>query len=135
MSRKQRAPSYRLHKPFGQAVVTLDGRDLYLGPHGTEESRRAYDRAVAEWLQNGRRLPAARGGTPDLVVAELAQGYLEHVAEYYVKDGVPTSEQASIACALRPLTRLYMDTSEVGGGRTALNRERVFRGLRAGDSS
>ena len=27
-----RTPSYRLHKPSGQAVVTLDGRDHYLGP-------------------------------------------------------------------------------------------------------
>jgi len=28
-------PSYRLHKPSGRGVVTLDGRDIYLGPHGS----------------------------------------------------------------------------------------------------
>ena len=44
-----RTPSYRLHKPTGQAVVTLDGRDLYLGRHGSPESRTEYDRLVTEW--------------------------------------------------------------------------------------
>jgi hypothetical protein len=28
-------PSYLLHKPSGRALVNLDGRDLYLGKHGT----------------------------------------------------------------------------------------------------
>ena len=28
-----RTLSYRLHKPTGQAVVTLEGRDFYLGRH------------------------------------------------------------------------------------------------------
>lgn len=30
---RERIPSYRLHKASGQAVVTLDGRDHYLGVH------------------------------------------------------------------------------------------------------
>jgi hypothetical protein len=29
-----RTPSYRHHKPSGQAVVTLEGRDIYLGRYG-----------------------------------------------------------------------------------------------------
>ena len=32
-------PSYRLHKPSGQAVVTLANRDYYLGRYETPESR------------------------------------------------------------------------------------------------
>ena len=51
-----KAPSYRLHKPSGQAVVTIDGRDLYLGRHDTPASRAEYDRLIAEWLAGGRRL-------------------------------------------------------------------------------
>ena len=31
-------PKYRLHRASGQAVVTLDGKDRYLGPFGTTES-------------------------------------------------------------------------------------------------
>ena len=55
----QRIPSYRLHKPTGLAVVTIDGRDFYLGPHGTEESHGEYDRMIQEWLLNGRKSPSA----------------------------------------------------------------------------
>ena len=56
-ARSLRTPSYRLHKPTGQAVVTLDGRDFYLGKHGTPASRAEYDRLIAEWLANGRAAP------------------------------------------------------------------------------
>ena len=50
-------PAYRLYKRTGQAVVTLDGNDLYLGPYGSAESRQEYDRLIAEWLTNGRSRP------------------------------------------------------------------------------
>lgn len=43
-------PSYRRHKASGQAVVTLNGKDHYLGPHGSKVSRDEYDRLIAEWL-------------------------------------------------------------------------------------
>ena len=59
MSRRKKLPKYRLHKPSGQAVVTLSGRDIYLlGAHDTEVSRVEYDRLVAEWLVNGRTWPS-----------------------------------------------------------------------------
>jgi hypothetical protein len=45
-SSRGRIPRYRKHKATDQAVVTLDGKDHYLGKHGTEESRRAYDDRV-----------------------------------------------------------------------------------------
>jgi hypothetical protein len=32
-------PSYRRHKASGQAVVALNGKDHYLGPHGSKVSR------------------------------------------------------------------------------------------------
>ena len=38
VSAKPRVPSLRHHKPSGQAVVTLSGRDVYLGPHGSPEA-------------------------------------------------------------------------------------------------
>jgi len=43
-------PKYRRHRASGQAVVTLNGNDCYLGPHGTKASRIEYDRVVAEWM-------------------------------------------------------------------------------------
>ena len=108
-----RTPSYRLHKPTGLAVVTLDGRDFYLGGHGSPESRAEYDRMVAEWLINGRRLVApATGGNPgsDLTVNEMVLAYLGYADGYYVKRGRPTVEPGNIRLALRPLRKLYGHT-------------------------
>jgi transposase len=63
----RRLPKYRLHKPSGQAVVTLGGRDHYLGKWQTPASQAEYDRLITQWLAGGRRLRAAprefRSGT------------------------------------------------------------------------
>src|SRR5262245_32498561 len=97
-----RTPKYRLHRPSGQAVVTLEGHDFYLGPHGTASSRREYDRLIAEWLGNGRRLPGGEA-EPSITIVELMAAYVRFAKSYYVKNGNPTSEQASIKQAIRPL--------------------------------
>ena len=34
-AKQRRVPSYCLHKHTGQAVVRIDGRDIYLGTCGT----------------------------------------------------------------------------------------------------
>lgn len=47
-------PKYRKHRASGQAIVTITGRDHYLGPHGTKASKAEYDRLVTEWLASGR---------------------------------------------------------------------------------
>ncbi len=72
-----RTPACSLHKNSGQAVVALNGVDVYLGRFGTEESRRAYDRAVAEWLTNGRRIAAPRAANAPvpLTVGEMIARY------------------------------------------------------------
>ena len=50
MSKKQVAvPKYRLHRASRQAVVTLAGRDHYLGPWRSLASRTEYDRLIGEW--------------------------------------------------------------------------------------
>lgn len=60
MVRRKSIPSYRLHKASGQAVVTLTcsvsgtRKDVYLGDHDTPASRKAYAKAIAEWLDAGR---------------------------------------------------------------------------------
>lgn len=103
-----RVPSYRLHKPSGQAVATIGGRDLYLGKHDTPESRAEYDRLIAEWLATGRRSLAVDGAAgSDLTINEILLAYLEHADRYYVKNGRPTSEPGNIRLAIRPLRQLY----------------------------
>ncbi len=82
-------PKYRKHRASGQAVVTLYGRDCYLGPHGTKASRIEYDRRIGEWLAAGRpsRMPSVQN---DITVVELAAAYRKYAKAYYVKHGKPT---------------------------------------------
>jgi integrase len=121
----QRTPSYRLHKPSGQAVVTLGGRDVYLGRHGSPESRAEYDRLTAEWLLQGRpQVARPVGAGQDTTVNEMVLAYLRHADAYYVKDGKPTSEPKNVRLALRPLRRLYGDTLARDFGPLALKTVR-----------
>lgn len=100
-------PKYRHHRPSGQAVVTLNGRDFYLGVHGTRTSRQEYDRIVGEWQANGRRL-STDGASSDLTVTELIAAFWQHAEAYYRKpDGTPTSEIGVFKIALRVLRRMY----------------------------
>ena len=108
----QSNPKYRRHRASGQARVTLDGRDYYLGPFGTKASKNEYDRIVGEWLAGGRRLPASAGGAADLTVSELIALFFGHAQRHYRRaDGSPTSEVSVFRDALRPLRRLYGATS------------------------
>lgn len=99
-------PAYQRHRASGQAVVTLNGHDYYLGPHGTKASRLEYDRLIGEWLANGRRFQRA---TVDdgLTMVELIAAYLRFATGYYRKDGKSTSEIQAIKSALRPVKVLY----------------------------
>ena len=40
VGRPRKIPSYGRHKASGQAVVCINGRDVYLGKYGTPESYR-----------------------------------------------------------------------------------------------
>ena len=101
-------PKYRKHRASGQAIVTLDGKDFYLGPHGTRASRTEYDRLVGEWLQSGRRLPIGRGGAPpDMVVVELVARFWQHAKSYYGGNGSHGGELGSYKLVLGHLKRLY----------------------------
>jgi integrase len=103
----KRTPKYRLHKPSGQAVVTLSGKDHYLGRYGSTESKAEYDRLVGEWLANHRQ-PATESS--DITVSELISRYLAFADTYYVKNGKPTSEARNLTYAFGPLRRLYGTT-------------------------
>src|SRR5262245_114375 len=96
-----RLPKYRRHRASGQAVVTLDSHDFYLGPHGTAASRQAYDRRVAEWIAAGRRLPNDPNQT---TVAEVAAAFRAHARRYYRDaDGTVSRCVDNFDEALRPL--------------------------------
>jgi hypothetical protein len=120
----QATHKYRRHRASGQAVVTLNGVDLYLGPYKSVASLREYDRLVAEWLIRGRKPPSEDAS--QLLVMEGIAAYWRHAKTYYRgQDGKPTSELTAIKCALRPVRRLYGDRPVVEFGPLALKAVRA----------
>jgi hypothetical protein len=99
-----RLPKYRKHRGSGQAVVTINGRDHYLGPHGTKASKLEYDRLIAEWLASGR---SASFGAPqhDITVVECIADYLRFGEAYYGTGR--NSEYHRLVRILRRLKELY----------------------------
>lgn len=117
-----RVPSYRKHKATGQAVVTLDGRDIYLGKHNSAASRLEYNRLIAEWTVSGGTLPKS---AHDLTVAELLAAFLKHAQSYYRgPDGKPTGEVANFKLAMRRLKEFYGRTRAADFGPLALKAVR-----------
>ena len=53
-------PKYHLHRATKQALVTLPGKDHYLGPWKSKASLVEYDRLIAEWLVAPCRNPMSR---------------------------------------------------------------------------
>jgi hypothetical protein len=72
-------PAYRRHKASGQAIVTLDGRDHYLGTWKSAESKNEYRRITKEW-QNGA---VAQADSAELTVTELLAAFGRHAQDYY----------------------------------------------------
>jgi integrase len=123
--RPHRVPSYCRHKASGQAVVRINGKDLYLGPYGSPKSRERYGNVLAEHFTAGARSPGlAITSRPDLTIVELIAAYWDFASSYYVKNGKPTSEQESFRQALRPLKKLYSFTRVTDFGPLALEAVR-----------
>jgi integrase len=110
-------PTYRQHKPSGQAVVTLGGIDHYLGPWRSKVSKLEYDRLIGEWLAGGRQVAPAQA---DLSVLELVNRYRKFAEAYYVKDGRHTGAIHGIRVAIRWLHTHYGHTLAADFGPLAL---------------
>ena len=110
-----RAPKYRKHRASGQAFVKIDGKSVYLGPHGTRASRNEFDRVIGEWMINGRRAPALNAG---VIVKELIASFWLHAENHYLqpRPGTRSSELQNFREALLPLKRLYGDTAAAAFG-------------------
>ncbi len=103
-------PKYRKHRATGKAIVTLCGKDHYLGVHGTKASKQEYDRLIGEWLANERKLPIQVESVAFSIV-ELCSEYWRFCLKYYRKNGKPTDEQAGVKAAIRYLKTNYAKTN------------------------
>jgi hypothetical protein len=120
-------PSYRLHKASGQAVVTIAGKDIYLGLYDSPKSRAAYDRVIAEWRAKGRGSITPSAQTPVITVGELILQFWSHVEQHYRHpDGRPTSEVEGYRSSLRPLRKIYEALPAADFGPLALKAVREW---------
>ncbi|MGA2231111.1 MAG: site-specific integrase, partial [Tepidisphaeraceae bacterium] len=104
----QSNPKYRRHRASGQAVVTIHGRDHYLGPWNTKASKAEYDRIIGEFLANGRQTVL---DATNITVLELIDRYWTFAKGYYRRpDNTATSEGHCIKLALSHVHRLYGST-------------------------
>jgi hypothetical protein len=99
-----RQPSCRLHKARKCAVVTVAGKNHYLGPYDSPESHEKYARLIAEWKTNRN---AIAGGTAPptncaVTVNLLVLKYLDWAETYYVKHGQPTGEVNNLGTPCSP---------------------------------
>ncbi len=121
---KNTLPGLRLHKPTGQARVTLrDGdkyRDIYCGPFGSKQATRKYHATIAAWLGNDKKLPAdlvpttkaqeESGNLSGTLVAELLAAYLLDRRDYFTGDGdKPTRSFLRIKSVVKILDEHYGD--------------------------
>lgn len=118
----RKVPSYRLHKPTGQAVVTLGGKDYYLGKYDSEASHAAYSRKIGEYLAGGGIAPKRPGW--DVTITKLVARYVAWAKTYYVKDGAITGQLDRIERSARQLTDLYGTTPAKEFGPLALKAVR-----------
>ena len=105
-------PKYRHHKARDLAVVTIDGRDHYLGKYASPDSYDKYAHLIAEWRQG---ILSRAGGTPvatsanPITVAELTLAYWDHCVNYYSRDGKPNGRTAVVRSALRAINSSFAD--------------------------
>jgi hypothetical protein len=103
-------PSYTLHKATGQARCRIEGKDFYLGPFGSPESRQKYGELVSRFSRGGfiDPLAPAGGNDPGPSVAELVLAFRDHAKSYYTKDGKPSDEYACFGFNRLTRTWLYV---------------------------
>ncbi len=106
---RKTSPKYRYHKARDCAVVTINGRDHYLGAYDSDESRQKYHRLVAEHLAAPHQPATPPNADAPLTMTELMAAYWRFVKGFYVKGGEPTSEVHAIKLALKFVRRLYPD--------------------------
>ena len=102
--KKGTVPSYRHHKARNLAVVTIDGKDFYLGPYGSRESHRRYEALVRSWREREDRpepdnQPIVVTGRPS--INDLILVYLEYAEKHYRPNNGRNSEAGCVDDALK----------------------------------
>ena len=123
-ARNLRQPKYRHYKPKNLAVVRIDGRDHYLGLHGSPGSYEKYYRLLAEHSVQAAP-PEPDRMAPGRTVADIILAFAEHAATHYRRpDGSTSDEIENLKAAIRPVRKLYGSTPVRDFGPLALRAVR-----------
>jgi integrase len=126
--KKNTVPKYSLHKSTGQAFIRVpDGKGgqefVYLGKHGTDESREEYERKLAE-MRLGREAGRVERHSP-VLVNQVLVAFFRHAEAIYVRpDGTNTPEVAEFKRIGGVVRRLYGNTPAAKFGPLALKAVR-----------
>lgn len=115
-------PAYCLHRASRKAVVRINGRDHYLGPYDSDESRAEYDRLIAEWLARGRQStePTMPSENESRSVNEVLLAYVDFAEAHYFDGQHVSTELANVKHALKVVKQLYGHTPAEQFGPLAL---------------
>ena len=94
-----RVPSYRRHAS-GNARVTINGQDHYLGKYGTKASREKYNRLIAEYKASQK---SKAFGKAALLLQDVILAFMRHAKDYYKGSDLPYRFKLS----MRPVAELY----------------------------
>jgi integrase len=151
-----RLPQIRLHTPSGRARVRINGQDFWLGRFGSLEAQQKYDRLIAEYLANGRRIPEVpspevpdAGKNPTfqlpvpiretaptslpvktITITTLIARFTEWADSHYRHpDGTPTREAENFKHVTRPLRKMFgtLPVADFGPIRLIAFRERLIK--------
>ena len=68
----------KMYRDRNQAISKHNGKRIYHGVWGSPEAEKSYKRFIAVLLESPT-LPVRMGGDSDVLVSELADGFLEHI--------------------------------------------------------
>jgi integrase len=109
-----RVPKCRHHRASGQARVTINGKDHYLGVWGSPESKQRYRKVLAEHLGKQPRTIADElddEGTDlaEVTIETVLAAYWQHASTVYVdrRTGKPTPELSNLKHALAIVRKLF----------------------------
>lgn len=115
-NRSLRLPTYRLHKPSGQARVRWMGKELWFGEFDSPASRQRFaeflKKVVSGTLLDVDLLPrrasrVMQSADAGISVIELCVAFLRHAEQHYRKGDDLTAEYDCFVSAIKPLKELF----------------------------
>jgi integrase len=120
-------PRITHHQQSGRDRCRVNGRDVYLGPHDSEESRRAYAELVARLTAGQLSEPPASASPAQTLVADVVAAWLVQEGPRHPEDG---RELAQFRRSFAPLLALHGATPASSFG--VLQLEEVQQAMASG---